>query len=171
MKNNVYINLFQFIRRLYILTINLLPFVSVAEHFLGKVTLKAVTDFSLLSKLRVSVPHIYIYTLRLCCPRPMTGWKTTGSNLFGVSSRPGPFSPRRFSYPETIKSINFKVFLLLDIQPGIRIPVYPPWVLLLSLPFSLLLSLSLPRLSWNTSGEVDFLNNTANSFFLMKKKK
>lgn len=72
MKNNVYINLFQFIRRLYILTINLLPFVSVAEHFLGKVTLKAVTDFSLLSKLRVSVPHIYIYTLRLCCPRPMT---------------------------------------------------------------------------------------------------
>lgn len=54
-----------------------------------------------------------------------------------------PFSPRRFSYPETIKSINFKVFLLLDIQPGIRIPVYPPWVLLLSLflspftPFSL----------------------------------
>lgn len=143
MKNNVYINLFQFIRRLYILTINLLPFVSVAEHFLGKVTLKAVTDFSLLSKLRVSVPHIYIYTLRLCCPRPMTGWKTTGSNLFGVSSRPGPFSPRRFSYPETIKSINFKVFLLLDIQPGIRIPVYPPWVLLLSLPFSLLLFLSL----------------------------
>lgn len=77
-----------------------------------------------------------------------------------------PFSPRRFSYPETIKSINFKVFLLLDIQPGIRIPVYPPWVLLLSL------SLPLPfSLSWNTSSEVDFLNSTANSFFPMKEKR
>lgn len=49
------------------LAIDLLPFVSVVtEHFLGKVTLKAVTDFSLLSKLRVSVPHIYIYTLPAC---------------------------------------------------------------------------------------------------------
>lgn len=96
MKNHVYINLFQFIRSIMYLAINLLPFVSVAVHFLGKVTLKAVTDFSLLSKLRVSVPHIYIYTLRLCCVRPMTGWKTTGSNLFGVSSRPGRFHPDGF---------------------------------------------------------------------------